>query len=370
MIIPLRLTRTTELLKIGVALGIAFISGCSVLDRKPELLGDDSPGVQVEDQFSRALYGVAGIGPSRLEPDTSDAEGWDPNDRVEPAGQLTVGADLTKHLSVEVHSADLGSAGLSPRGRINYHINGASALVYAGGNRHRYRRQGLIGYGRVGVGVLENSPVGDVPYQQINGTHVLFGAGLEYMTPIGIGLRAEGVAFDTDVQYAQVGLMYRTGGRQEKARPRLAELPRETQPTEQQVIVQQPVIATALPAPVVEVVDACAGLGGLLEGISFSNNSAGLSLQSARVLDQVASTLEECPGVDLELTAHTDANGSEDYNQVLAAKRAESVMTYLRATGLKTDRLIVNAIGETAPVDTNDTAEGRARNRRVELIAR
>ena len=99
-----------------------------------------------------------------------------------------MGVDLTKHLSLEAHTADLGSAGLSPTGRINYHINGASALLYAGGNRDRFRRQGLKPCGQVGLGVLENTSVGDVPFEKINGTHILFGAGVEYMTPIGVGL--------------------------------------------------------------------------------------------------------------------------------------------------------------------------------------
>lgn len=345
--------------------GVLILSGCATEKYSYDNLFDaNEQSVQYEDRLSRGLYAVAGIGPSRMEPDTSRAPGWDVNDRVEPAGQVTIGADLSKHLSIEAHSADLGSAGLSPRGRINYHVNGASALVYAGGNRNRYRRQGLTGYGRIGVGVLENSSVGDVSFTRENDTHVLFGAGVEYMTPIGVGLRAEGIAFDTDAQYAQIGLMYRTGRKQEKKKPRLAEIF-----TEQ----QQPEIAAARPEPVIPataVMDSCSGLGGLLEGVVFPTDSAGLTSQSVRVLNQVAATLNECPELNIELSAHTDATGSEDYNDVLAGKRARSVVEYLRATGLSQNRLIVNALGENAPVDTNSTPEGRARNRRVDLIAR
>ena len=344
--------------------GALLLGGCSTANKVPEVPGSAVSATDYEDTLSRGIYAVAGIGPSRLDPDTSGVPGFDANDRVEPAGQVTIGADLTKHIALEAHSADLGSAGLSPSGRINYHINGASALLYAGGNRGRFRRQGLTGFGRLGVGFLDNSAVGDVQFTQSNDTHVLFGAGLEYMTSVGLGLRAEGVVFDTDIQYAQLGLMYRTGRKKQTERPKLASVEK-----------QQPELAAAVPAaavtaPAPSPTDACSGLGGMLEGIVFTTDSAGLTMQSVRALDQVAGTLNECPDLFIELSAHTDGRGSEGYNEGLAGKRAQSVVDYLSALGLSRDRLIVDAVGETTPVDSNDTAEGRARNRRVDLIAR
>jgi len=80
--------------------------------------------------------------------------------------------------------------------------------------------------------------------------------------------------------------------------------------------------------------------------------------------------LTECPDLFIELSAHTDARGTVGYNEDLAGERAQSVVDYLSAAGLSLDRLIVDAVGETTPVDSNDTVEGRARNRRVDLIAR
>ena len=300
---------------------------------------------------------MAGIGPSRLEPDTSQVQGVDPNDRVEPAGQIAVGVDLTKHLAIEAHSADLGSAGLSPTGRINYHINGLSALLYAGGNRDRFRRQGLTAYGRIGVGALENTPVGDVPFEQVNSTHVLFGAGVEYITPIGVGIRAEGISFDDDARYAQLGLMYRTGRRKAIERPKLAAAP-EPQP--------QPVVAAAVPKPEP---DLCSSAGVVLDGVTFNNDSAGLTYESTLVLNDVASTLAQCTNLQVELSAHTDSVGSEIYNQSLSERRAQSVVDYLSARGLDRHRLNPQAFGESSPIDSNETSQGRARNRRVELRA-
>jgi len=353
-----------------VAIGSLFLGGCSSLGnfggfgKISELPGDSGESTQYKDRLSRGIYAVAGIGPSRLEPDTSQVEGIDPNDRVEPAGQVTIGADLNKYLSLEAHSADLGSAGLSPTGRINYHINGVSALLYAGGNKDRFRRQGLTAYGRVGVGLLDNSPVGDVPFEQVNSTHVLFGAGLEYMTQIGLGIRAEGVSFDEDVRYAQLGLMYRTGRKQAIVRPKLAAAPEP-----------KPVAAAAAPPPppppvYVPEPDPCDGLSGVLEGVNFHNDSAELTDQSTLTLNDVAYTLSNCNQTQVEISAHTDSVGSENYNQSLSERRAQSVADYLDARGIDRNRLNPTAFGETSPIDTNDTADGRARNRRVELYAR
>lgn len=63
--------------------------------------------------FHRKVYGAAGIGLSRLEPDTSEVDGVDVNERINSGGQITLGTDVNKWLSLELHTADLGSAGLS-----------------------------------------------------------------------------------------------------------------------------------------------------------------------------------------------------------------------------------------------------------------
>lgn len=356
---------------LSAALAPLLLVGCSSINTGSSSNGDDwreTPGGSqdtrdYEDRLSRGLYAAVGIGASRLEPDTSELPAWDPNDRVEPAGQITIGADITKHLAIEAHSADLGSAGLSPTGRINYHINGASALIYAGGNRHRYRRQGLTAYGRLGMGMLENTAVGSVPFVKENGTHVLFGMGMEYMTPIGIGLRAEGISFDKDAQYAQVGLIYRTGRKKSIARPRLAEAP---------AAIPAPVIAAAVPTPPAPLPEPnrCDGLSGILEAVAFHTDSAGLTRETTQILDELAYTLNACGGVQVEIEAHTDSVGSASYNQSLSERRAQSVAAYLTTRGLDRNRLNANAYGESSPIDSNSTADGRERNRRVEVYAR
>ena len=126
---------------------IATLSGCSSIGG---LTAGDS------DEFRKGVYATAGLGASRLDPNTDNFSNLDVNDRVEPGGQVTLGADLTPTFSVELHSADLGSAGFSPAGaadgsasagRFNYHMTGISALAYLGKNKHNAKRAGLTGYG-------------------------------------------------------------------------------------------------------------------------------------------------------------------------------------------------------------------------------
>jgi OOP family OmpA-OmpF porin len=105
----------------------------------------------------------------------------------------------------------------------------------------------------------------------------------------------------------------------------------------------------------------------VLEGVTFENNSAQLTSGSRAILDDVAASLVAWPDVNVEVGGHTDSRGDDAYNQELSQKRADSVKAYLTAKGVDAARLTTKGYGETKPVADNDTADGRARNRRVEL---
>jgi len=122
-------------------------------------------------RIQRHVYAGIGMGKSALQPDASEVQGVDVNETSSTGRQLTLGLDINRQFSVELDTADLGSAGFSPGGRINYQVHSASALLYAGKQRHRYRRQGLTGYARLGVGMLNNSAEGDLSFKQENATH-------------------------------------------------------------------------------------------------------------------------------------------------------------------------------------------------------
>jgi outer membrane protein OmpA-like peptidoglycan-associated protein len=103
-------------------------------------------------------------------------------------------------------------------------------------------------------------------------------------------------------------------------------------------------------------------------GISFAPDSAELDSGSQATLDSVAEVLAEVPGPPIEVRGHTDSVGPADENQVLSEERAAAVVEYLVEQGVPADRLTATGAGETEPIAPNDTEEGRARNRRIELI--
>jgi len=105
----------------------------------------------------------------------------------------------------------------------------------------------------------------------------------------------------------------------------------------------------------------------VLEGVNFITDSADLTPESRVILDRVAESLADWSEVKVEIGGHTDSVADNAYNLSLSQRRAETVRQYLIDKGITAKRLKAKGYGETRPVATNDTAEGRLRNRRVEL---
>ncbi len=106
----------------------------------------------------------------------------------------------------------------------------------------------------------------------------------------------------------------------------------------------------------------------MLEGVNFDSDSARLRPESFGVLDGAAATLKEWGEVKIEVAGHTDSVNSDAYNLKLSQRRAEAVRDYLIRQGVAAERLTAKGYGEANPVADNQTAEGRFKNRRVELI--
>ena len=105
----------------------------------------------------------------------------------------------------------------------------------------------------------------------------------------------------------------------------------------------------------------------VLEGVTFEVNSDKLTAASSATLDRVAESLKRSPNVRVEVGGHTDSSGSDALNQKLSQKRAEAVRAYLVSKGVDGSRVTAKGYGESQPAGDNKTAEGKARNRRVEL---
>ena len=102
-------------------------------------------------------------------------------------------------------------------------------------------------------------------------------------------------------------------------------------------------------------------------GLLFAFNSDDLSAEKKTQLRELAATLNEFDETNILIDGHTDAVGTEKYNMELSEDRAESVHSYLVGLGVKRSRLGIRGFGETQPVSTNETDEGRRQNRRVEV---
>lgn len=102
-------------------------------------------------------------------------------------------------------------------------------------------------------------------------------------------------------------------------------------------------------------------------GILFDVNRADLRAAGEGNLGDLARSLEDYEGTDVLVVGHTDSTGEAAYNQGLSERRADAARNYLIGAGLEAGRVTAVGMGETEPVDTNDTESGRQENRRVEI---
>jgi outer membrane protein OmpA-like peptidoglycan-associated protein len=109
------------------------------------------------------------------------------------------------------------------------------------------------------------------------------------------------------------------------------------------------------------------GLTVRLKNIYFDFNKTTLKSESFAELNKVVDFLQSNPTLEIEIGGHTDSKGTDEYNNTLSQGRSQSVVDYLVQQGIAESRLTARGYGESTPIDTNDTAEGQANNRRVEF---
>jgi len=122
-----------------------------------------------------------------------------------------------------------------------------------------------------------------------------------------------------------------------------------------------PVAKPAPPAPGTKITE--------IKGPQFDFNKAQIKPEGKRRLDDVVRLTRDNPNLRIMSVGHTDSVGSDAYNLKLGEKRARAVADYLTSQGVSPSRIDVRSEGESHPVASNATAEGRAENRRVEIIA-
>lgn len=104
------------------------------------------------------------------------------------------------------------------------------------------------------------------------------------------------------------------------------------------------------------------------EQVLFAFNSDNLGSSAQSNLDKLVTILNKYPDTNITVLGHTDSKGTDAYNLGLSERRATSVVSYLRSHNIASSRLKAQGMGESDPIASNDTEEGRASNRRVEFV--
>jgi len=342
-----------------------------------------------DNRFWQRIYIGAGLGYSLMAPETGGTI-YSIKDDTDTAGKLYVGFDLSDSISAELSYNDLGTTTLNPNGEIDYRVTALYGLYYL----YDHGEDDHVGpalYLKAGLGSISNSA--NVPYQKDNSVQLSFGVGVEYGWENGLAVRAVAESFDDDAALFTAGVLYRFGKRPKSVKQSV--VPVVVIDTDQDGVVdssdrcpetpagtgvdstgcepdsdkdgvadsRDQCPATVAGAAVND--DGCALFETTLTGVNFEVNSADLMPEAKQVLDTVAESLVAFSSVRIEVQAHTDSLGRKDDNQVLSDARALSVVAYLVEKGVDRDRLMPRGFGEDQPVASNDTAEGRAKNRRV-----
>ncbi len=116
-----------------------------------------------------------------------------------------------------------------------------------------------------------------------------------------------------------------------------------------------------------EVPPELADLTGIMEGITFDTDKDTIKAGSKPVIDQAIEVMKKYPELRVRVSGHTDSQGSYRHNVDLSQRRAKSVRAYMVESGIEESRVETEGLGPDQPIDTNETADGRARNRRIEF---
>jgi len=391
---------------LGVVLVVvtAMTAGCA---SQRERLGSGLKLPANHDSFMKRWYAGFSMGGTQLDPDLSDV-GFSLKKGSGTATQMRLGYDLHNLFSVELDTSLLGAAEME-----------ATAEV-----------QDWSAYARLGYSytpVASNVQVLDG--QDVSGA--IFGIGVEYGMPNGLGFRMEATRYHEQANYLGLGAIYRFGNK-ERGRPQL--LAKKTTLTNDPYQAGEPSIAGARfsqpaqtesglpgvlqqgPKPVVESkttprvpasqsenyvskvlvatvkdldgdgvsnefdecantrpgtsVDAegCGLFDGVIEGVTFNDGDSSLNNTSKRILDRVAVQLIAFPEVRVEVQGHTDDQGPSEINQLVSETRANRVVSNLVNQGVDQEQLSAKGFGEIRPRRLDENEYGRLANRRIELL--
>lgn len=423
--------KTTSLLAIVLALLLSGCSSIKAPDALKNLSLPNIPSLTTvkskmklpenDPSFKPRMYAGGSIGRSTLSPDTSGTV-FSVAEKQSRASQFRLGIDLHNRLSLELNTSILGEAKIAEGNDTDVSFTGASinALFYGLGlsnTTSRSMKTGFSGYGRLGYGIMKHGSIVDP--LDFSRNSFLLGLGAEYGFLNGFSARAEITRFESEAMVISIGGVYRFGTAPTRigqvflgaAKPALGAARSRTEVRNGKVVTinegygpdsdyakyqsPQQMLRSAAgvgwPKPeskldvdgdgIADGVDQCtsspanttvssSGCGMfdvVLSDVTFKSSSDWLTPKARGQLDSLIVNLLAFPEARVLVRAHTDNQGPADINLGLSARRAESVVEYLTEKGVGELQLETEGMGESQPIDNNDTAEGRKANRRVDL---
>ncbi len=288
-------------------------------------------------------------------------------------GGLALGKPISEHLNMELSLT--GSSLDNDIGSGSYDLWGLGVDALYLFNRNA----SFTPYGVLGIGAMYT----DIPGKHDTGLMGNIGLGIMKRLTDNISLRADArYRMDGNSTNAyrennfgdaivSVGLNIALGQKAQPAPAPVAEPAPVPEPAPAPVVQPVPVAPALTTSQAQQLDQAQSGdTVVILEGVNFEFDSARLRSDAITILDEAVTVLNHRTDISVDVVGHTDSTGPEEYNQGLSERRAKSVYDYFVNKGISTDRLTTRGYGETRPAYSNATREGRAKNRRVELVVK
>lgn len=279
-------------------------------------------------------------------------------------GALAIGRRMTDYVAIELSASYLDYGSVEPE-------NGGPLCNLLGANCPDGGDFDLYG-GGVGLNLYPFAGSLYLHLQALAGNHGHYSGGLGYEMG-GFGDMAFVVealyqsAADVEEPRINIGLKFPFGKAAAAPPPRPEPEPMPEPEPEPVRVVEAPCAISGPDGPV-DLSGCEQGDTIVLEGVTFALDRAEIDEDAQRTLERVAQALvAERPDLEVEIHGHTDSSASEAYNDDLSLRRARAVKQALVALGVAENRMSLRGFGELQPVADNDTAEGRAANRRAEL---
>jgi OOP family OmpA-OmpF porin len=304
-------------------------------------------------------YMGGSLGISGLDPITSS--GFQVTDDKDIGKKIYAGVNITDQVGLEAFWNDLGTAKISGSG-----VSGEARYRALGFNAV-YKPPIKIGnvqpFGKVGAAKMSTKSSGNISITQENQFSLFGGVGADVELNKNLSMRTEFEYFTKDVNQLSIGVKWAPRGHIQKQKTVPAALPYNfgVQPTKviTRVIKQAP--------PKVELINKS-----LSGASSFASGSVVLTPQGMRNIDGIINHIRnsQIKVHHVKIVGHSDNVGRPRENLLLSQQRARSVANYFAQRGISRDAMSIVGVGDNQPVASNQTEQGRAQNRRVEIAVR